>query len=112
MESFRNKTADRKLLLAVLKSSIDDARSALNDGAYLYSRYRNNDTILHMAVKKCDVSMIKFINSHVDLRHLKNNRGRTPYQESIYLDHKKNNAEAISKIEEMVFYKFLRISKT
>ena len=110
MENFRNKTADRKLLLAVLKRDCDEAMNALKDGAYLYSRYRNNDTILHMAVKKCDIDMIKFINVHADLRHLKNNRGRTPYQESICLDHKKNSAEVISKIEKMVFYKFLRIS--
>ena len=111
MENFRNKTADRKLLLAVLKGNIDDAVNAINEGAYLYSRYRNNDTILHRAVKKCDARMIKFINSNADLRHLKNNRGRTPYQESIYLDHKKNNSKDIREIEDLVFYKFLRISK-
>ena len=111
MEKFRNRAADRKLLLAVLNGNIDDAISALNEGAYLYSRYRNNDTILHMAVKKCDPDMVKFINDYADLRHLKNSKGRTPYQESIYLDHKKNNAKDICEIEKLVFYKFLRISK-
>ncbi len=110
MESFRNKTADRKLLLAVLRRDCDDVVNALKDGAYLYSRYRNNDTILHMAVKKCDINMIKLINAHGDLRHLKNNCGRTPYQESIHLDHKKNDAKVISEIEKLVFYKSIRVN--
>lgn len=106
MEMFRDQKADIKLLRAVANNNIEKAEEASDQGAYYYLRYENGDTLLHRAVINKNIKMINFLmtNEKVDMRHLKNNNGKTPYQESI-------NIKGNEEIDEKVYYKFFRFNK-
>ncbi len=106
MEMFRDQKADIKLLRAVANNNIKKAGEASDQGAYYYIRYENGDTLLHRAVINKNIKMINFLmtNEKVDMRHLKNKKGKTPYQESI-------NIEGNEEIDKKVYYKFFRFNK-